>query len=157
MSMVESDKNLNETFLKDFSGPCPVCEYHLNKPTSSRCPECGSRLRVQPVAPFHFYPWHALLMGIGISVGVCFDRLFLIIQGFMGSNATNPHWVFLGISTLLFIVLCIGGFVVWKYKMKLERMSTARRSVWYSFSLFIPLFTAVIQYYLLMMLVRGVL
>ncbi len=153
--MVESDNNRSETFLKGFRGPCPVCGYHLNEPTNSRCPECGSRLRVQLVAPFHFYPWHALLMGIVVSFGVCFDRLLLIIHGYVWSNGQNPPWGFLGISTLLILVLCVAGFFVWRYKTRLERMSKPKSYVWYTFSFLTPIITAVVQYYLIMMLVRG--
>jgi hypothetical protein len=153
--MVESDNNRSETFLKGFKGPCPVCNYHLNEPTSSRCPECGSRLSVQLLAPFHFYPWHALLIGIGVSFGVCFDRLLLIIHGYLGSNAQNLPWGFVGVSTFLILVLCVVGFVVWKYKTQLERMSKPKSCVWYAFSILIPIMTAVVQYYLIMMLFQG--
>ncbi len=157
MSMVESDKNRNGRFLKEFSGPCPVCDYYLNEPTSPRCPECGSKLVAGLISPFHFYPWHALLVGISISFGVCFDRLFLIMLGFVNSNATRPPWVYLGISVFLFIVLCIGFVVVWKYKTHLEKIPSPKRYVWYGFSLFIPIAIVVVQYFLIMAIIRGVL
>jgi len=151
--MVDGEKIRNEAFLRAFKGTCPFCNYVLRKPTSSRCPECGSRLRIQLVAPFRFYPWHALLAGISISAGVCLDRLLLLLYGFINSTTSNPPWLLIGNPGVILVVLSIAFIVVWKCKDRFERLSKTSRFVLYGISPLLPVAVVTIQHYILILLI----
>ncbi len=153
--MIDGEKIRDEAFLRAFKGSCPFCDYVLKEPTNSRCPECGSQIRIRLVAPFRFYPWHALLAAISVSAGVCLDRLLLLIYGFIKSAASNPPWLLFGNSGVILLVLSIAFVVVWKYKDCFERVSKTNRIVLYGLALLLPAVVVAVQHYILIVLIVG--
>jgi rRNA maturation protein Nop10 len=148
--MIDRKQKRTGEFLSKFNGPCPYCGYQLKNPSSERCPECGSRLVVGVFSPFRFSPWHALVVSTAITIGVCFDRLFLVVVGMFNSNAgfvvSNLFYLF----ALFFIVLCGVFYVVWRCKKKFDKLVLWKRVFWYCVSILVPIVVTLTQYYLLM-------
>jgi hypothetical protein len=154
--MVNRKKSRDSAFLQEYKGPCPVCGYKLEKPSSSRCPECGSQLRVVLVAPYRLSPWHAMVISIAISIGVILDRIALTIVGIINSNSMIMAWEMFWFSVIPFVVLCFCLFIVWKYKNRINSKSRWKRVSWYFVACIIPLVVTGGQLFLLLVLALRV-
>jgi len=153
--MIDSKKNRNAALLKNYSGPCPYCNYQLKNPENSRCPECGSRLEFHLVAPFRFSPWHAMMISFAVSSGVCLDRTFLSIVGVFNSNSGIVALEMLAVSALGLIVVVAGFYAVWRHKSWFVGIAYWKRVVWYLVALFIPIVITVVQFYLIVSYALG--
>jgi len=154
--MIDRKKIRDEAFLKEYKGTCPACGYKLEKPASEKCPECGSRLQVMLLAPFRFTPWHALLTGVAISVGVIFDRVFLTLYGVFQSRGSVIGWNMFLSSLVPLVLLLVFFYVIWKLKSKFEQIILWKRVFWYIVALLTPIIFSVGQFFILIYLVLRV-
>ena len=143
--MIDRKKNTASAFLKAYNGPCPSCGYQLNEPESNRCPECGARLRVGLQAPFTLSPWHALLAGVAISIGVILDRVVLSLIGMVSSNKGQMVWEMFWFSFVPLVFLGFCFYAVWKNKSKINSSVKWKRILWYIASVVIPIVVAIAQ------------
>lgn len=143
--MIDRKKNTVSAFLKEYKGPCPSCGYWLNEPESNRCPECGSRLRVELQAPFALSPWNTMLAGVAISIGVILDRVVLTFIGVAYSNSSHMAWEMFWFSFVPIVFLGFCFYAVWKNKSKINSSVKWKRILWYIASAVIPIVVAIAQ------------
>jgi len=110
--MKQSELEVNTlSFLEQYDGPCPYCNFHLKKPQSSRCSECGKPLVLSLAKPFRCTSWLLFTFGLVASIGVCVDQagLFFAAKLYQGSPLVWK-WV---LPELVLIVLLIAGLFFW--------------------------------------------
>jgi len=153
--MIDRKKIRDDAFLKDFIGPCPTCGYQLKNPSSNRCPECGSHLRVLLLAPFRFSPWHALLASVVISIGVILDRVVLTIVGISNSNGTQQAWEMFWMTAIPLVFLCAGFLFIWTQKRHFQSLALWKRVCWYIVAIVFPLIVTGLQLYYIVAVALG--
>ena len=112
-------------FLGQYDGPCPHCAFHLKKPQSIYCSECGGGLVLSLEKPFRCTSWLLFAFGLIASLGVCIDQVGLFFAAKLYQGAPLVwKWV---LPELIFIfVLFVGLFFWWK----LRHWSQSRGVVW---------------------------
>jgi hypothetical protein len=99
------------TFLDQYDGPCPSCGFHLQKPPSNRCSECGYLLSISLTKPDRCNSWKLFMFGLVASFGVCFDQagLFFAARVYQGTPI-DWKWV---LPELIFITVLMGCIYWW--------------------------------------------
>ena len=117
-----------DSFLRDYEGPCPHCGFHLKRTSSSRCPECGSKLELTLKEGFKCSSWMLFLFGIVCSIGVCIDQAGLFFAARI-YNGSPLMWRWVLPELVLIVLLLIGLLFWWKLRRWILGLNPALRWV----------------------------
>ncbi|MBL1217397.1 MAG: hypothetical protein D8M59_07860 [Planctomycetes bacterium] len=85
-------------FLAERDEPCPKCGYNLRGCTSTKCPECGTTVKLV-IKQAYWSPaaWVVTIMGICIPLGACIatsvmTAIITIISGFEPESLGFVFW-----------------------------------------------------------------
>jgi len=126
-------------FLELYDGPCPHCSFHLKKPQTHRCPECGGCLVLSLKQPFRCTSWLLFTFGLIASVGVCVDQAGLFIAARVINNVSFL-WSWILPELVLSILLFVGLMYWWKLRVWALNLSPVWKGVVGACGLFMPFF-----------------
>jgi len=69
VSMASSEQS-NQKYIQEYVGPCPYCGFHLQRPKTNRCSECGYTLEITLKAPFKLTGWFLAFVGTCSSIAI---------------------------------------------------------------------------------------
>ena len=120
MSMAGSEQS-EQKYIREYVGPCPYCGFHLQKPKTNTCSECGNTLEITLKAPFRLTGWFLAFVGICSSIAIYLTHIgFQLTSGFL-SNGRILWRIIVSESIVLFVLVLTAFFWVFMYQWFLER------------------------------------
>ena len=100
----------NQKYIQEYVGPCPYCGFHLEKPTTCVCSECGNTLEITLKAPFKLTGWFLMFVGLCSSIAIYLNHVaYQLIASyasggqFMGKILVPEILVLLTLSFVAFV------------------------------------------------------
>ena len=122
-----SSEQSNQKYIQEYVGPCPYCGFHLQRPKTNKCSECGNTLEITLKAPFKLTGWLLAFVGICSSIAIYVTH---IAFNFIGGYANGGHvsWNIIVPESVVLLVLVFSAFGwFYMYQWFSERSPTTKR------------------------------
>ena len=103
----------NKKYIQEYVGPCPYCGFHLQRPKTDRCSECGNTLEITLKSPFKLTGWFLMFVGICSSIAIYVTHIVFNLMGGYASGG-NVAWKLVVPKSIILAVLLFAAFV-WFY------------------------------------------
>ena len=109
MSMTGGEQS-NSKYIQEYVGPCPYCGFHLQRPKTNRCSECGNHLELTLKSPFKLTGWFLAFVGICSSIAIYLTHVVFVLMGaYMNGGRIVGRIVVL--ETLVLLTLIFVAFI----------------------------------------------
>lgn len=119
----QSDQN----YIRVYVGPCPYCGFHLQRPKTNTCSECGNTLEITLKAPFKLTGWFLAFVGICSCIAIYVTHIgFQLAAGY--ASGGRVMWRIVIPETIVLLVLLFVAFAWFlMYQWFLERRAVTKR------------------------------
>lgn len=108
-----SSEQSNQKYIQEYVGPCPYCGFHLQRPKTNTCSECGNTLEITLKAPFKMTGWFLMLLGLCSTIAIYLNHVIFHLIGAYASGGRVTGKILVP-EILVLLSLSVVAFV-WFY------------------------------------------